>query len=336
MSLDQRAGDILSRGWHGEHLEPEECIYLLSFREKSPVANLSVSLADRLIHSQSGGVGRITASIDVSTGPCPRACGFCRWSESVCMERFSYMEDSDLSALCERAGMYSDVTEIRLSAIDGTPAEDLVHFVSVASSSARKGTVISIDFADLDLDVCRDLRKAGASVAYHSCRIGEGVDTDIKPERRMETVRNLCDAGFRVVAGTEPVGPEHSAKEIVDCFFSTLGTDVKHAEINPREAVPDTRLGDRGTISSARLAQIRGVLTLASAWNSQSAAGTGLAEPYIQGKNVAVAHYDMKDWRAQTEAARRRLFNAGFDRILRTDGSAASLSIAYLRQTGAL
>jgi biotin synthase len=246
------------------------------------------------------------------------------------------MEDSDLSALCERAGMYSDVTEIRLSAIDGTPAEDLVHFVSVASSSARKGTVISIDFADLDLDVCRDLRKAGASVAYHSYRIGEGVDTDIKPERRMETVRNLCDAGFRVVAGTEPVGPEHSAKEIVDCFFSTLGTDVKHAEINPREAVPDTRLGDRGTISSARLAQIRGVLTLASAWNSQSAAGTGLAEPYIQGKNVAVAHYDMKDWRAQTEAARRRLFNAGFDRILRTDGSAASLSIAYLRQTGAL
>ena len=336
MSLDQRAGDILSRGWNGEHLEPEECIYLLSFREKTPVANLSVSLADRLTHSQSGGVGRITASIDVSTGPCPRECGFCRWSESVCMDRFSYIEDSDLSALCERAGMFSDVTEIRLSAIDGTPTEDLEHFVSVASASSRKGTSIAIDFGDLGPDDCVSLRKAGASVAYHSCRIGEGRDTDIKPAVRMSTISNLCDAGFRVAAGTEPIGPESSAKEIVDCFFSTLGTGVRHAEVNPRESVPGTRLGDNGNISPARLAQIRGVLTLASAWNSQSAAGTGLAEPYVLGKNVAVAAYDMKDWRAQTEAARRRLFNAGFERILRTDGTAAPLTLSYLRQTGAL
>ena len=310
-------------------------MYLLSFREKTPIANLSVSLADRLCHAQCGNVGRIVAEIDVSTGPCPRRCDFCRWTEASCTERFAYIDDSVLEDLCGRAGMFSDVPEIRLSAIEGTPVEDLAHFVEVARSASRKGTVISVDFGDLERDDCRLLKEAGATAAYHSCRIGEGRDTDIKPEKRMRTIENLCSEGFRVTAGTEPVGPESTVKEIVDCFFATLGTDVKHAEVRPREAVPGTKLGERGVISPGRMAQIRSVLTLASAWNTQSAAGTAIAEPYLLSKNVAVARYGA-DWRAQTEAARRRLFNAGFDRILRTDGTAAALSIGYLKQTGSL
>jgi len=336
MSLDARAASILSRGFNGEHLEPEECIYLLSFREKTPIANLSVSLADRVIHAQSAGVGRIIAEIDVSTGPCPRRCDFCRWDERVCMERFEYIEDPVLASLCQRAGMFSDVPEIRLSAIEGTPIEDLAHFVEVASSSARKGTVVSVDFGDMDRDSCRALKEAGATAAYHSCRIGEGRDTDIKPEKRRETIGNLRDEGFNVTAGTEPIGPESTAKEIVDCFFDGLGMGVRHSEIRPREPVPGTELGQRGAISPARLAQIRSVLILASAWNSQSAAGVRIAEPYVLSKNVAVAKYTQDDWRAQTEAARRRLFNAGFDKILRTDGGAANLTVSYLMQTGSL
>ena len=334
MSLDSRAVDILSRGYYGEPIEAEECAYLLTFREKSPVASLTVTLADKVTHRQSGEVGRIIAEIDVSTGPCPGRCSFCRWSEDTCMDRFEYIEDSVLAGFCERAGGHTDVEEIRLCAIDDTPVDDLAHFVGTARDASRKGTVISIDFGDLDADACSELRRAGASVAYHACRIGEGTATGIKPARRMQTIQNLVDAGFRVTAGTEPIGPETSNKEIVDAFFATLNTDVKHGEVRGREPLPGNP--SSGTVSSSRLAQIRAVLTLASAWKSQSAGGVHVAQPYLLGKNVAVAKYTEKEWRAQTEAARRRLFNAGYDRILRPDGSTAEISLAYLKQTGSL
>ncbi len=336
MSLDARAAEILSRGWYGERLEPEECIYLLSFREKSPIANLTVSLADRLCRRQCAGIARIVAEIDVSTGPCPSHCGFCRWNENICMERFEYMEDEVLRGLCERAGMFHDVTEIRLSAIDGTPVEDLAHFVKVAVSASRRGTAVSIDFGDLGPDGCRTIKNAGAAGAYHSCRIGEGTVTDIKPSVRMDTISNLVDAGFRVTAGTEPIGAETSAKEIVDSFFSTLGSGAVSGEVRGRENVDGSDICSRGTVSPARLAQIKGVLALASAWNSQSASGGRMAQPYLLGKNVAYARYDQKDWRAQTEAARRRLFNAGYDKLLLTEGNTSELGLPYLKQTGSV
>lgn len=334
MTLDPKAVGMLSRGWYGERLEAEECIYLLTFREKSPVANLCISLADRLMHAQSANTGRVAADITVSTGPCPGNCGFCRWNEARCPEAFDYMPDDELAKLCEYAGAYSDVTEIRLGAIESTPVEDLAHFVEVASESSRKGTLISIDFGDLDRKSCDILRKAGASDAYHSCRLGEGKDTDIKPQKRRETIDGLIAAGFRTTVGTEPIGPEHSPKEIVDNFFEYLETDAKHAEIRGRETVPGSRMDS--TISPARLAQIKAVLTLGSSWKSQSAYGFPIVQPYILGKNVTRAQYSMKDWRAQTEAARRRLFNAGFEKILLSDGSTADLSLSYLKQTGSI
>lgn len=334
MTLDQKAGTMLSRGWYGERLEAEECVYLLTFREKSPIANLSVSLADRLMHSQSADTGRITADIAVSTGPCPGNCRFCKWRESDCPERFDYIEDDVLAKLCEYAGAFSDITEIRLSAIEGTPVEDLAHFVEVAYDSSRDGTSISVDFGDLDKDACGLMRRSGATDAYHSCRLGEGKDTDIKPQKRMQTIDSLISAGLRTTVGTEPIGPEHSPKEIVENFYAYLDSDSKHAEIRGREQIPDSRMPN--VISPARLAQIKAVLTLASSWKSQSAYGFPIAQPYILGKNVAHAVFSEGEWRAQAEAARRRLFNAGFERILRTDGSTAGLNIAYLKQTGSI
>ena len=289
MSLDSRAADLLSRGWYGERLEPEECVYLLSFREKSHIANLTVSLADRLCRRQCAGIARIVAEIEVSTGPCPSHCGFCKWNENICMERFEYMEDDVLRGLCERAGMFHDVTEIRLSAIDGTPVEDLAHFVKVAYSASRRGTAVSVDFPDMGPEDCKAIRDAGAVGAYHSCRIGEGSATDIKPSVRMETISNLVNSGFRVTVGTEPVGAETSAKEIVDSFFSTLGSGAVSGEVRGRENVDGSDMCSRGTVSPARLAQIKGVLVLASAWNSQSASGGRMAQPFLQGRDLVAA-----------------------------------------------
>ncbi|MEE3400514.1 MAG: radical SAM, partial [Methanomethylophilus sp.] len=81
--FDSRAADLLSKGYYKERLEPDECKYLLTFRDRSPEAAMAVSLADRLTRSECKSTGLMVAEIPVSTGPCPVGCRFCKWAEST-------------------------------------------------------------------------------------------------------------------------------------------------------------------------------------------------------------------------------------------------------------
>ena len=63
------------------------------------------------------------------------------------------------------------------------------------------------------------LMEAGFVGAYHAIRLGEGRDTPLKPEKRLNTIRVLSDVGLLWMNCVEPVGPEHAAEEIVDLML---------------------------------------------------------------------------------------------------------------------
>ncbi|AGI47173.1 hypothetical protein TALC_00159 [Thermoplasmatales archaeon BRNA1] len=336
MTIDPRVAEILSRGWYRERLTPEDCKYLLTFRDRSPVANLSVSLAERLNHQACADTGQICAVIETSTGPCPLNCGFCRFAESTSSCRFFDIDDSVLAKFANEITGFSDVRSIRLETTGDADIGDLARQVGIVRDNSKRGTRIIVDTKDLDEDGCRMLKDAGAFGAYHSCRIGEGKDTSISPERRLSTIRNLVDAGFWVTAGTEPFGVDTKPDDIVDAFFRTLDIGCHSCEVRPRIPVPGTRFGDFGEMSGSRVAQIRSVLTLASSWYVPRIR-IPMMGTYVMGRNVAFAHFnDLKEGKAQIEAARRRLFNAGYRNILRSDDAATELGLAYLRQTGSV
>lgn len=114
MALDKKAAELLSRGWYKERLEEAECEYLLSFRDRSPVANLAVALADRLNQRACTGTGQICASIAVATGPCPCDCGFCRYGESRTKAKFYDVPDAQLTRWIQEIEAFADVRQIML------------------------------------------------------------------------------------------------------------------------------------------------------------------------------------------------------------------------------
>ncbi|MBQ4368404.1 MAG: radical SAM, partial [Candidatus Methanomethylophilus sp.] len=77
------------------------------------------------------------------------------------------------------------------------------------------------------------------------------------------------------------------------------------------------------------------VLTLASSWYDPPVRiqyqGT-----FVSDQNCVIAQYDGKTGKERLEATRRRLFNNGFRRLLKTDDSTVELSLMYLRQTGSV
>ena len=82
------------------------------------------------------------------------------------------------------------------------------------------------------------------------------------------------------------------------------------------------------------MSQIRAVLTLAMSRYDFPA-----FEPYrgtfVEGRNVANFVYGANG-KEELRAARRKLFNAGYDGIARADGKRADLTLAYLKQTGSM
>ena len=335
MPIDAKASEILSRGWYKEPLSPQECCYLLTFTDRSPVASLTVSLANRLTHKLCSDVGQICAEITVSSGPCSGNCGFCRFAEETSSARFFDIEDGVLARYAEEIGGFSDVRNICLTTCADANIGVLCDQIRTVREHARRGTRIFVNTRDLSASECARLKDSGAYGAYHSCRIGEGKDTGFKKERRFETMDNIVSGGLQLVSGVEPIGPETDPKDIVEQFFEVLDRKCLNCLVTGREPVPGTKFNQFGKMSPSRLAQIRSVLTLASSWYD-TPVKNAFPGTFIPGQNLITVHYDAKAGKDQIEAARRKLFNNGFARVLKTDDSTAELSLMYLKQTGSV
>ena len=100
------------------------------------------------------------------------------------------------------------------------------------------------------------LLDAGFVGFYHAVRLGEGTDTPFKTGRRVQTIRVLHDVGLRWMNCVEPVGPEHSAGEIVDLMLLARRERATYSGIMRRINFPGSPKADFGMISERRMAQM--------------------------------------------------------------------------------
>ena len=224
--------------------------------------------------------------------------------------------------------------------------EDLLGAVRVAREEAPEDVVIAVNIGDLTRQQCISLRNAGVGRAYHAIRLGEGDVTRLNPFDRLETVRNLMSASIGVVTCTEPVGPEDSAREIVRSYLGSEKEGFIHGSVAKRVPVPGTRMGGCGEVSDRRLMHIASVLLLSTAWKADVSAPVGYYGGFYGGFGKVYAEYagnprDPKDYSEKSEGrtvgwARRKLFEDGYSKIRKADGSTVPLDRDYLRMTGSL
>jgi biotin synthase len=185
--------------------------------------------------------------------------------------------------------------------------------------------------------------RTGVNGAYHGCRLREGRDTSLDPERRKETIRSIREGGLDWYYCCEPIGPEHDAAEIVEQIF--LGVDFgcfQHAAID-RVHVPGTPLAHHGQITELRLGQVTAVVALASI-ACRETRNIAVHEPnligHTSGANVVYSETgaNPRDTSENTAENRGRdvtacktmLYEAGFSRLLVAPGQYHELSTAYL------
>jgi len=265
--------DVLQRAVSRRRLSEDDTVRLMSFPEDSGEAARVIDAAKGFVMEATHGECEIGAQIGIIIGPCYADCGFCTFAVSTTDIEDYTMKDDELSRYLRQIADEGLVSSVSLMTIHNYDFDTLLHSVELARSILPESVSLSINTGDLDARECRDLRSAGVDSAYHALRLDESIENMLEPMDRMRTMENLMDAGIRVVTGVEPIGPEHSVKEISELYWKAYDLGCSACSASAREPVPGTRLYTAGSISSRRLEQIRSALLLTSTWCDRTELG---------------------------------------------------------------
>lgn len=332
--MDKRMESILDRCHRRAYVSKDDCEYLLSFDGNSEEAAYIIDKAEGFIRGACDNTGEIGVQIGVIVGPCYVDCGFCNFAYSTTEVEDYTMSPSELERYLRTVTKDGVVSTVSLMTIHNFDFDDYLNLVETARSILPEEVKICSNTGDLEPHEAKELKKAGVSVSYHAVRLGESIENRLEPIGRNSTIKNLIDAGIDVATGVEPIGPEHSAKEIAESYYHAMKIGCHCCSASARVPVPGTRLFGSGSISEKRLLQIRSALLLSS--TSMKNTEFGFYGGFYGGLNRAYGEYSNspKDVEELSEKGMSHtirwaidsLYNNGFDKIKMADGTVVPIN----------
>lgn len=340
---------ILDKADKREKITKEECIYILNLPPESYEAGLVRSKANALIREKNDNAAIIIAQVGVDIHPCEAKCKFCSFGEGHTGMPSMKIDKGYLKKTIDEFCKEGDLYGIYLMTMMDTDQEYFLEMIRYAREVAPPETQIWINTGDNEKEFYEAAAQAGAVGAYHVCRLREGEETQLDPQVRINSMKNIKAAGLDLFSCCEPVGPEHSIEELADSIMLCVDLGVTQFGAMKRIAVPNSPLYGDNQISNLQMAHIMGCVGLAYA-SVESAQFFGVHEPselgYLSGANFVTAETgaNPRDIALDTSKSRgwdmnrcrKLLFESGFDKILRGDGSVIELNYDYLVKTDSL
>lgn len=246
-------------------LTKEDAAALLQIKNGSREFYDLLALANEMTRTEYKNQAYIFSQIGLNAQPCPMNCKFCSMAESNYVMDGTFLKTmEDIEDILEtvRQLIAAGTHDLFLMT---TAHYDFDEFLKIAGE-VKKILPDHVRFVanvgDFDEDQAACLKEAGFTGVYHIRRLGEGIDTDILPERRIRTLDVIKNAGLELYYCVEPIGPEHTYEEIADEMLRARDYGVEAMAVMRRTPVPGTPLADKGRISSVELAKIAAVARL--------------------------------------------------------------------------
>ncbi|MDD9303039.1 MAG: radical SAM protein [Desulfobacter sp.] len=216
--------------------------------------------ADRLSRQTFGSKGENHLHIGVNVEPCPLNCRFC--------------------SLTREAGIFTQKVEFEREQIldwartAEAKGADALNLMTTGTYSFKKlldlgrllkktvSTPLVANTRDISRQEGEKLLEAGFVGAYHAVRLGEGKDTPLKREKRIQTISTFKDVGLKWMNCVEPVGPEHEAQEIVDLMFLAREYEATYSGVMRRVNFPGSPMEKFGMITEFEMARLVAVSRL--------------------------------------------------------------------------
>lgn len=248
-------------------LTKEEAIQLLNIKNCSEEYHELLKTADIMSRREFHNKAYIFSQIGLNASPCPMNCKFCSMAASnYVMENKFHKGMADIEELKEivRRLVEAGTHDLFLMTTADYPIDEFLAVGSEIKKILPPTVRLVANIGDFDIGAAQKLSAAGFSGVYHICRLGEGKDTDIKPERRIQTLHAVKDAGLDLYYCVEPIGPEHTYEELVEEMFRAKEFGVEAMAAMRRTPVPGTPLAEKGVITATELTKIGAVTRLVS------------------------------------------------------------------------
>lgn len=326
---------ILDRASDGIAPNRDELIFLLSFPESSWEAAWIRLTANQLSRKRFNNYATISAQIGFETFPCQGDCKFCAFGASHSLFPETKMSLEEIIFHAEALTKDGLLSVLWLMSMHSFEMKNFLKILAAVREIVPPWTMIASNIGDISLDEAKELKSAGLSSAYHTIRLREGLDTQLDPQQRLQTIYNIKEAGLHWGFCCEPIGPEHSNEELADQIL--LGLSLKPAFFSAMRRVwlPNSPLAKYGQITQQRLAQIVAIVFLSTV-ESPQIREIGCHEPHplglTSGANSMSAEYgaNPRDNALVTtnnlgltvQKCVQMLWETGFDGILRPDEQA--------------
>jgi biotin synthase len=254
---------IITKSLDGKILTEEEIASLFKVPLFSEESAMIISASRKKSDSASSGLAEVHAQVGLNIAPCPKNCAFCSFAvrNKVFTEK---IEISVVEAVQKARQFETDgANAVFVMSTADYPFEKFIDISREIRKSIHPETILVANVGDFTKEQARKLENTGFSGIYHAVRLGEGRDTSIQVETRLETFKNAREAGLSLGTCVEPVGNEHSVEELVEKTIITRDAKPVYSGSARRIPIPNTRMAEYGIVSEARMAHILAVVRLA-------------------------------------------------------------------------
>ncbi|MGI5958822.1 MAG: radical SAM protein [Massiliimalia sp.] len=202
--------------------------------------------------------GYIFAQIGINAEGCSGNCKFCSMArDHFLLPHVVELTDEEIVAQAKQVP-----DKVQALFLMTTADYDKERYLSVGKKVRAvlpENMDLVANIGDFDLEYARRLKEAGFSAVYHIVRLREGIDTDLDPQVRIQTIEALLEAGLNLYYCVEPIGKEHSYEEIADEILRAKKYHVDVMAVMRRVNVPGTGYPADSEISAAELTKIAAV-----------------------------------------------------------------------------
>ncbi|MBF0505438.1 MAG: radical SAM protein [Nitrospirae bacterium] len=255
--------EIIRKSLNGATLVKEEIASLFSVPLFSEESSMIIAASRKKSETASRGTAEVHAQVGLNVAPCPKNCAFC--SFAVRNKVFSETREISRQEAIKKAKQFETdgANAIYVMSTADYPFEKFIDISGDIRKKLHPETILVANVGDFSKDQAGQLKDTGFSGIYHAVRLGEGRDTTIRVETRLETLENARQAGLILGTCVEPVGNEHSVEELVEKTIITRDAKPVYSGSARRIPIPNTKMAEYGVVSEARMAHILAVVRLA-------------------------------------------------------------------------
>jgi biotin synthase len=258
--LEARIAEILIKAEDLAALTREEGLTLMRVERHTREAYALMESANRLSRTRFSGKGENHYHIGLNVEPCPMDCLFCSLTRraGIFKEKIAFPVEQVLA--WARQAQANGADALNLMTTGTYPFEGLLEIGRLLRQEVSVPLVANT--RDVNHREGEALLDAGFVGAYHAVRLGEGRDTPLSREKRIKTIRVFKDVGLLWMNCVEPVGPEHSAEEIVDLMLLARDNGAVYSGIMRRINFPGSPMERFGMLSELEMARMVAVSRL--------------------------------------------------------------------------